>query len=85
MIRWTRFLPTLAILVVWYFIMAAPRSSKERDHLVRRQNESNITIGNENPDETAGPPVTYGSDKRNPEFVPKRDRGARILLLAYAR
>ena len=88
MIRWatnaSRLIPTLAILVVWYLIMATPLSSKERD-LVRRQYESNVTDANENPGATAGPPLTYGSDKRNPEFVPKRDRGARILLLAYAR
>ena len=88
MIRWatnaSRLIPTLAILVVWYLIMATPLSSKERD-LVSRQNEPNVTVGNENPGATVGPPVTYGSDKRNPEFVPKRDRGARILLLAYAR
>ena len=84
MIRWatnpSRLLPTLAILVVWFLMM----SGKERD-LVRRQYESNVTDANENPGATAGPPLTYGSDKRNPEFVPKRDRGARILLLAYAR
>ena len=88
MIRWatnaSRLLPTLAILVVWYLTTTTPLSGKERD-LVRRQNESNVTVGNENPGATAGPPVTYGSDKRNPEFVPKRERGARILLLAYAR
>ena len=88
MIRWatnaSRLLPTLAILIVWYLMTAIPRSGKERD-LIKRQNESNVTVGNENPGATAGPPVIYGSDKRNPEFVPKRDRGARILLLAYAR
>ena len=88
MIRWatnaSRLLPTLAILVVWYLTTTTPLSGKERD-LVRRQNESNVTVGDENPGARAGPPVTYGSDKRHPEFVPRRDRGARILLLAYAR
>ena len=88
MIRWatntSRLLPTLAILVVWYLTMTTPLSGKKRGP-VRRQNESNVTVGTENSEATAGPPVTYGSDKRHPEFVPKRDRGARILLLAYAR
>ena len=78
---------TLAILIVWYIVAPPkhPQSSRKRE-IIRPQNAATVTVAldNENP-EAMGPLVTYGLNKTIPEFVREHDRGARILLLAYAR
>ena len=96
MVRWEtkmRRLPvscillTLAILIVWYIATPPehPQLSRKRE-IIRPQTATTVTVAldNENP-EAMGPLVTYGLNKTIPEFVREHDRGARILLLAYAR
>ena len=77
-------LPTLLILVVCYVQIAAPpkqpRSSRKRE-ITQPPNATDVMVVDDN----ANPHVIYGSNKSCPEFVPKHDRGARIILLAYAR
>ena len=83
-------LPTLAMVVVCYMRVTTPPqhplSSGMRDFVQPQNATTEVTVAFDkvNPDGT-GPIVTYGSDKSRPEFVPRHDRGARILLLAYAR
>ena len=55
--------------------------------ILQPQNTTKVTAvvyDKENPDARRSL-VIYGSNKSCPEFVPKHDKGARILLLAYAR
>ena len=83
-------LPTLAMVVVCYMRITTPpqhpQMSGKRDFVQPQNATTKVTVAFDkvNPDAT-GPIVTYGSDKSRPEFVPRHDRGARILLLAYAR
>ena len=78
---------TLAILIAWYIVAPPkhPQLSRKRE-MIRPQNATTVTVAldNENP-EAMGSLVTYGLNKTIPEFVREHDRGARILLLAYAR
>ena len=78
---------TLKILIVWHIVAPPkhPHSSRKRE-IIRPQNATTVTVAldNENP-EAMGSLVTYGLNKTIPKFVREHDRGARILLLAYAR
>ena len=84
-------LTIVAVLVVCYIRIAAPPKYPQaswRKEIIQPQNATTATVAfhdeYHDPDAT-GPLVTYGSNRTIPEFVGIPGRGAKILLLAYAR